>query len=167
MALIPAESDHALLTLWSTQHPCLMCAAAVQFIGIGKVCFVADDPSDDSHPLSPLHSCAEACTDLELLYILGLFSPSKCTILHPNCRQNCRQWLKKRWRKVEVLQTLCSVTQRGPREKIARELTSMAIPLSLLQEACRPRWFHLKKHAGSGPRIIPLSRRCPRPGDAH
>jgi len=48
MALLATELDHASLTLWSTQHPCAMCAAAVRFIGIGKVRFVADDPSDDS-----------------------------------------------------------------------------------------------------------------------
>jgi tRNA(Arg) A34 adenosine deaminase TadA len=52
LALIPTEVDHTTLTLWTTQHPCLMCAAAMQFIGIGKVCFVADDPSDDSSPES-------------------------------------------------------------------------------------------------------------------
>lgn len=38
------------LTLWSTQHPCSMCAAAVSFTGIGRVVFLADDPSDSSTP---------------------------------------------------------------------------------------------------------------------
>lgn len=50
LALIPTEMDHATLTLWTTQHPCSMCAAALRFVGVGKVCFVADDPSDDSPP---------------------------------------------------------------------------------------------------------------------
>jgi tRNA(Arg) A34 adenosine deaminase TadA len=48
IALLATETDHESLTLWSTQHPCAMCAAAVRFVGIGKVRFVADDPSDDS-----------------------------------------------------------------------------------------------------------------------
>ncbi len=48
LALIPTAADHALLTLWSTQHPCLMCASAVRFTGIGRVNFIADDPSDHS-----------------------------------------------------------------------------------------------------------------------
>jgi tRNA(Arg) A34 adenosine deaminase TadA len=48
LALIPTRIDPGLLTLWTTQHPCLMCAAALQFIGIGKVRYIADDPSDDS-----------------------------------------------------------------------------------------------------------------------
>lgn len=50
LAHIPTETDHAVLTLWTTQHPCSMCAAALAFVGIGKVCFVADDPSDESPP---------------------------------------------------------------------------------------------------------------------
>src|SRR5260221_4685505 len=50
LALVPTEFDHATLTLWTTQHPCLMCAAACEFIGIGNVCYIADDPSDESPP---------------------------------------------------------------------------------------------------------------------
>ncbi len=50
LALLPTESEHAALTLWATQHPCGMCAAAVGFIGLGKVVFLADDLSDDSPP---------------------------------------------------------------------------------------------------------------------
>jgi tRNA(Arg) A34 adenosine deaminase TadA len=46
LALVPSNIDPKLLTLWTTQHPCIMCAAALQFIGIGKVCYIADDPSD-------------------------------------------------------------------------------------------------------------------------
>lgn len=48
LAIVPTEQDHASLTLWSTQHPCPMCAAAIAFTGIGEVRYVADDPSDHS-----------------------------------------------------------------------------------------------------------------------
>jgi tRNA(Arg) A34 adenosine deaminase TadA len=48
LANVPTEADHGALTLWTTQHPCAMCAAAMAFVGIGKVRFVADDLSDDS-----------------------------------------------------------------------------------------------------------------------
>jgi tRNA(Arg) A34 adenosine deaminase TadA len=48
LALIPTETDHAPLTLWTTQHPCSMCAAAIRFVGIRSVYFIADDPSDHS-----------------------------------------------------------------------------------------------------------------------
>lgn len=50
IALLPTETDHAPLTLWTTQHPCSICAAAIAFVGIGAVRFIADDPSDDSSP---------------------------------------------------------------------------------------------------------------------
>lgn len=48
LAHLPTERDHAPLTLWSTQHPCQMCVAAVSFTGIGMVGYVADDLSDES-----------------------------------------------------------------------------------------------------------------------
>lgn len=48
LALVPSNKEPKLLTLWTTQHPCIMCAAALRFIGIGKVCYIADDPSDVS-----------------------------------------------------------------------------------------------------------------------
>ncbi len=48
LALVPTDVDHAVLMLWTTQHPCSMCAAAIQFVGVGKVGYVADDPSDHS-----------------------------------------------------------------------------------------------------------------------
>lgn len=50
LALLPTEADHGALTLWSTQHPCAMCAAAAAFTGIGRVAYVADDPSDHDAP---------------------------------------------------------------------------------------------------------------------
>jgi tRNA(Arg) A34 adenosine deaminase TadA len=50
LAKVPNAVDHASLTVWSTQHPCLMCAAAMRFTGIGRVHFIADDPSDTSAP---------------------------------------------------------------------------------------------------------------------
>ena len=47
LALVDAGRDHGELTIWSTQRPCSMCAAAAAFAGIGHVRFVADDPSDE------------------------------------------------------------------------------------------------------------------------
>lgn len=46
LALVPSDREPTFLTLWTTQHPCIMCAAALRFLGIGKVCYIADDPSD-------------------------------------------------------------------------------------------------------------------------
>jgi tRNA(Arg) A34 adenosine deaminase TadA len=45
---LDTDLDWAEHTLWSTQHPCAMCAAMVRFTGLGRVIYVADDPSDSS-----------------------------------------------------------------------------------------------------------------------
>jgi tRNA(Arg) A34 adenosine deaminase TadA len=47
LACLSTEVDHTPLTLWTTQHPCPMCAAAVAFVGIGRVIYIADDLSDE------------------------------------------------------------------------------------------------------------------------
>lgn len=46
LACLRTDDDHGALALWSTQHPCAMCAAAIAFVGIGQVRFIANDPSD-------------------------------------------------------------------------------------------------------------------------
>lgn len=46
IAHLPTDADHGRLTVWTTQHPCSMCAAAIAFTGIGAVRYIADDPSD-------------------------------------------------------------------------------------------------------------------------
>jgi len=48
LACVATEVDHQALTLWSTQHPCSMCAAALSFVAIGRVAYIADDLSDAS-----------------------------------------------------------------------------------------------------------------------
>jgi tRNA(Arg) A34 adenosine deaminase TadA len=48
LARVATEVDHSALTLWSTQHPCAMCAAALSFVEIGRVAYIAADLSDDS-----------------------------------------------------------------------------------------------------------------------
>lgn len=48
LALLSTETEHNSLTLWASQHPCAMCAAAIAFTDIGKVIYLADDPADDS-----------------------------------------------------------------------------------------------------------------------
>jgi tRNA(Arg) A34 adenosine deaminase TadA len=56
LAHVPTETDHASLTLWSTQHPCAMCAAAIAFVGICRVRYLADDPSGASSPADNIAS---------------------------------------------------------------------------------------------------------------
>ncbi|WP_035844886.1 nucleoside deaminase [Kitasatospora azatica] len=44
LALVRTGSDLAGLTLWSTQQPCAMCAAALEFTAVGTVRYLAPDP---------------------------------------------------------------------------------------------------------------------------
>jgi len=41
------------MTLWSSHRPCVMCAAACEFTGVGAVIFIAPDPSDDDSGEDP------------------------------------------------------------------------------------------------------------------
>ena len=50
LAGVDTDLDWGELTLFTTQHPCSMCAAAISFTGVGRVVYIADDPSDDSTP---------------------------------------------------------------------------------------------------------------------
>ena len=46
LAAVETGTELASLTLWSSQRPCVLCAAACEFTGAGSVAFVAPDPSD-------------------------------------------------------------------------------------------------------------------------
>jgi hypothetical protein len=46
LARIATKTDLSTCTLWSTHRPCIMCAAAAEFTGVGEVRFLAPDPSD-------------------------------------------------------------------------------------------------------------------------
>lgn len=50
LARLDTDVDSSKLTLFTTEHPCSMCAAALSFTGIGRVVYIADDPSDDATP---------------------------------------------------------------------------------------------------------------------
>ena len=45
LARVPTSRDLTRDTLWSTQQPCAMCAAAIVFCGVGHVRFLAADPA--------------------------------------------------------------------------------------------------------------------------
>jgi tRNA(Arg) A34 adenosine deaminase TadA len=47
LAGIDTGTDLGSVTLWSSHRPCMMCAAACEFTGVGAVIFIAPDPSDD------------------------------------------------------------------------------------------------------------------------
>jgi tRNA(Arg) A34 adenosine deaminase TadA len=41
------------MTLWTSHRPCMMCAAACEFTGVGAIIFIAPDPSDDDGAQDP------------------------------------------------------------------------------------------------------------------
>jgi len=45
LAAVRTDSDLSGCTLWSTQFPCSMCRAAIDFNGLAAVRFMADDPA--------------------------------------------------------------------------------------------------------------------------
>jgi tRNA(Arg) A34 adenosine deaminase TadA len=46
LARVDTDADLAGLTIWSTQQPCQMCQAAIDFVGIPSLRVIATDPSD-------------------------------------------------------------------------------------------------------------------------
>jgi tRNA(Arg) A34 adenosine deaminase TadA len=59
-------------TLWSSHRPCLMCAAACEFTGVGAVVFLALDPSDDDPGEDPDGIDAEWVVVANLLFLSGV-----------------------------------------------------------------------------------------------
>jgi tRNA(Arg) A34 adenosine deaminase TadA len=45
LARVSSDRDLGRDTLWSTQQPCSMCMAAIQFCGVGKTRYLAADPA--------------------------------------------------------------------------------------------------------------------------
>lgn len=62
---IDAETDQ--FTLWSTQLPCSMCRAAIDFIGIGTVISIATDPS------APHDRAHESLSDVWVVLATAMF----------------------------------------------------------------------------------------------
>ena len=60
------------MTLWSSHQPCLMCAAACEFTGVGAVVFIAPDPSDDDGGEDPDGIAAEWIVVANLLFLSGV-----------------------------------------------------------------------------------------------
>jgi tRNA(Arg) A34 adenosine deaminase TadA len=72
LAGIDAGTDLSDMTLWSSHRPCLMCAAACEFTGVGKVVFIAPDPSDDDLGEDPDEIATEWVVTSNLLFLSGV-----------------------------------------------------------------------------------------------
>jgi tRNA(Arg) A34 adenosine deaminase TadA len=60
------------MTLWSSHRPCMMCAAACEFTGVGTVIFIAPDPSDDDGGEDPDGIETEWVIVANLLFLSGV-----------------------------------------------------------------------------------------------
>jgi tRNA(Arg) A34 adenosine deaminase TadA len=60
------------MTLWSSHRPCMMCAAACEFTGVGAVIFIAPDPSDDDSGEDPDRIETEWVIAANLLFLSGV-----------------------------------------------------------------------------------------------
>ena len=67
LARLDTDASVAGLTLWSTQQPCSMCRAAIDFVGIGSLRVIATDPSD------PDHRADEAVDDVWVVLATAMF----------------------------------------------------------------------------------------------
>lgn len=72
LARIAASADLSTTTLWSSHRPCVMCAAACEFTGVGRVRFVAPDPSDDQRGPDPIGVDGRWLIVANLLFLAGI-----------------------------------------------------------------------------------------------
>ena len=72
LAAIETGTELGGMTLWSSHRPCPMCAAACEFTGVGRVRFVAPDPSDDNSHADPGEIEPEWVVVASLLFLSGV-----------------------------------------------------------------------------------------------
>ncbi|RSM46029.1 nucleoside deaminase [Amycolatopsis balhimycina DSM 5908] len=72
LARVATSADLSTTTLWSSHRPCAMCAAACEFTGVGRVRFVAPDPSDDQPGPDPIGVDGRWLIVANLLFLAGI-----------------------------------------------------------------------------------------------
>jgi tRNA(Arg) A34 adenosine deaminase TadA len=72
LAAVDTRAELDGMTLWSSHRPCLMCAAACEFTGVGRVAFIAPDPSDDGDAADPDGIEPEWIVVANLLFLSGV-----------------------------------------------------------------------------------------------
>ena len=72
LAAVDTGAELGGMTLWSSHQPCSMCAAACEFTGVGRVRFIAPDPSDDDDHADPDGIETEWVVVANLLFLSGV-----------------------------------------------------------------------------------------------
>jgi tRNA(Arg) A34 adenosine deaminase TadA len=90
LADIATGTDLSGMMLWSSHRPCMMCAAACEFAGVGAVIFIAPDPSDDDGGEDPDGIETEWVIAANLLFLSGVAAyagPSSSMIVRAGQRE--------------------------------------------------------------------------------
>ena len=90
LAAVSTETDLGGLALWSSHRPCLMCAAACEFTGVGRIIFIAPDPSASVSGEDPAGIEPEWVVVANLLFLSGVAAysgPSAPMILRARQRE--------------------------------------------------------------------------------
>jgi tRNA(Arg) A34 adenosine deaminase TadA len=72
LARLATGADLSTMTLWSSHRPCAMCAAACEFTDVGRVRFVAPDPSDGEPGPDPIGVHGHWLIVANLLFLAGV-----------------------------------------------------------------------------------------------
>lgn len=92
LAAVPTDRELGDCALWSTQEPCSMCTAAIAFVGVGTVRYLAPDPWAVATDRSRFTACAPALDDgrwLVAANVLFLLSIARSRGLdHPTVARN-------------------------------------------------------------------------------
>lgn len=86
LARIATGAELSTFTLWSSHRPCVMCAAACEFTGLGTVRFVAPDPSDGQPSPDPTGVDGQWLIVANLVFLAGIraYSGANAPILLRN-----------------------------------------------------------------------------------
>lgn len=90
LAKISTETDLSATTLYSTHRPCLMCAAACEFTGVGVVRWVAPDPSDPANAADPADADHRWLVAANLWFLAGVLArrgPRAPTVVRAHSRE--------------------------------------------------------------------------------
>ncbi|MBV9381611.1 MAG: nucleoside deaminase [Streptosporangiaceae bacterium] len=128
LAGVDTGTDLGGLTLWSSHRPCMMCAAACQFTGVGAVIFIAPDPSDDDGGEDPDGIATEWVIAASLLFLSGVaaYSGSSSPLI-----------VRAGQREPEIISLMRIVGDTALRQPVLREALAPAWPD--IQAAARER----------------------------
>jgi len=143
LAAVSTGTDLGGLALWSSHRPCLMCAAACEFTGVGRVIFIAPDPSADDSGEDPAGIEAEWVVVANLLFLSGVAAYSG---------PSAPMILRARQREPEITGLMQAVGDRALRQAALRDCLAPAWPA--VRAAARERRQRLAQAPSPGPSAL-------------